>query len=158
MPDLEARRAVKCAAAALVAAALAAATAQAQQIYKWVDAQGRTHYGEKPADGTPASPIAAPTPPSSPAQANNPEKWKDMERDLRTRRMDRERAEEAKNSEANSAQRKRNCEDARGRIKMLEEPIPVYKRDSKGERVYFTDEQREVELRDQKRKYQENCN
>jgi len=46
-PSLRARHV--CIAFMLASACAAAPFAQAQ-IYKWVDAQGRTHYGERPAD------------------------------------------------------------------------------------------------------------
>ncbi len=160
MPHPETRRALRAAGvcAAFLAIALAASGAQAQ-IYKWVDAQGRTHYGEKPADGTPATPIAAPSPPSDPARANTPEKWKDMERDLRTRRLDKERAEEAQKqaTTANTAERQRHCRAAEREIRILESQAPVFTRDAKGERVYATDEVRAKELKAWKQKYQEHC-
>lgn len=158
MPDTEARRALisGVARAALMAAMLCGAGAQAQ-IYKWVDAQGRTHYGEKPVDGTPATAIAAPPPPSEPARSNNPEKWKELERDLRTRRLDKERAEDAQQKK-NSAERKRECAKAQRQITVLERQAPVFSRDARGERVYATDEERGRELQAWKRFWQENCN
>ncbi|MEO5691632.1 MAG: DUF4124 domain-containing protein [Usitatibacter sp.] len=158
MPDTEARRAlsIRAGRAVLLAALLCGVDAQAQ-IYKWVDAQGRTHYGEKPADGTPATAIAAPSPPSEPARSNNPEKWKEMERDLRTRRLDKARAEEAQQKKQDSAERKRECANAQRQITILERQAPVYSRDAKGERVYASDEVREKELQAWKRAYQDNC-
>lgn len=157
MPHPEARRALNRGVAGLLLAALLPAGAAHAQIYKWVDSQGRTHYGEKPADGTPAKPIAPPTQPSEPARANTPAKWKEMERDLRTRRLDRERAEDAEKKAAGSAERQRQCRAAEREIRILESQAPVFTRDAKGERVYATDEVRERELKAWKQKYQESC-
>ena len=71
---------------------LASFAAASQPIYKWVDANGRTHYGEKPPEGVKATPVAAPTPPSSsaPAPADSPQRWKDAERVLREERLEKE--------------------------------------------------------------------
>jgi hypothetical protein len=142
----------------LLATLALALGAQAQQIYKWVDAQGRTHYGEKPVDGTPATTIAPPTPPSSPATTNNPEQWKEMERDLRQRRLDREFNEEAQRNQVSAGQKKQNCEEARKQLRVLETQQPVFQRDSKGDRIYLPDDKRETELAKWKQRYQENCN
>jgi len=48
------------------------ATAMAGQVYKWVDAQGNTHFGSLPPEGQQATPInthvAQPKPPAATAQ------------------------------------------------------------------------------------------
>jgi hypothetical protein len=37
---------------------LAAAAAHAQQLYRWVDKDGKVHYGDKPPAGVAAKPVA----------------------------------------------------------------------------------------------------
>lgn len=61
-------------AAVLVACACAVAPIARAQVYKWVDAQGRTHYGERPADagGASATRVRIAVAPDLPVAASAP--------------------------------------------------------------------------------------
>jgi hypothetical protein len=61
------------------------------EIYKWVDADGRTHFSERKDDAGKARPLdlkAAPAPASRPAAAA-PDYWQDQERLFRQREAER---------------------------------------------------------------------
>ena len=145
--------------AILAALALPAAA----QVYKWVDEQGRTHYGEKPPEGvkatemgaTPSSP-AAPTAPAAPAAQPD---WKQKELESKRQRIERERKEGAESQQAKrrDAVRAQECAEAKRHLARLEEQIPVYQRNSAGERVYIEDKDRPAAIAAEKRLVAENC-
>ena len=147
--------------AALVISAAFACPAGAQAIYKWVDENGRTHYGEKPPDDVKSKKIDAPTPPSSPqpAKADNPQRWKDSERALRQEREDKERKENASASKdaRARAQRESRCREAKIGLDRLANVHHLYRYDAKGERQYLTDADREAETQQYKKLAQEYC-
>ena len=69
---------------------LASADSDAE-IYKWVDANGQTHYSERRDDAGKAKPLdvrPAPAPASTPATAS-PQYWQDQERLFRQREVER---------------------------------------------------------------------
>ena len=142
---------------AVACAALAVAGAPANaQVYKWVDEKGRTHYGEKPPEGTKANEVARPTPPSDPKKTHDPEAWKRKELDLRKERIERERRE-ARDGARTSAERERRCRQARSAMDRIENVQGLYRLDDKGQRVYFTDAERDEERRKARAAIAENC-
>jgi len=75
---------------------LAAFSAVAQTMYRWVDEKGVTHFSESPPpDGSKASKVEPKvTPPSSPQAAparNDPDAWKAQDAEFRRRQIDRQR-------------------------------------------------------------------
>lgn len=61
------------------------------EIYKWVDANGQTHYSERKDDASKAKALdvkSAPEPASTPATAS-PQYWQDQERQFRQRQAER---------------------------------------------------------------------
>jgi hypothetical protein len=69
---------------------LIASNSHAQQIYKWVDANGRTHYSEKKDDAGNArtEELKLKSQPSSPQEDNSSaEYWQEQERKFRQRRV-----------------------------------------------------------------------
>jgi hypothetical protein len=124
----------------------AAAAAQAQQ-YKWVDADGRTQYGDTPPPGVKASALKGSTGPAAkpPAAAakdatKGPLTPAEQELEFRRRRKEGEEAaaKEAKAKEATEAE-KLNCENARQGLRTLESGQRIVRTDAQGER-YFLDE------------------
>ena len=151
------RRAILLTAAALAALAALAAPAFAQ-VYKWVDENGRTHYGEKPPAGVKATEVGVVLPsPSPPPSATGDWKQKDLE--SQRQRIERERRQAAQGQREKRVGQalERECVEARRQLSRLEEQIPIYKRDSKGERVYLEDKDRPAAIAEEKRLIAENC-
>ena len=141
----------------MLAAFVALTPAQAQ-VYKWVDANGRTQYGEKPPEGVRATEVKtqgnAPTAPPESAET-----WKQKELEFQRRRVEREkreRQEEAANSKSSPAAR-RECNSARRDLEVLEAEIPVYTRNDKGERVYIPDSDRPAKLKEARQRVRDAC-
>ena len=123
------------------AALLAASTAHAQ-VYRWVDEQGKVHYGERPPSGAKASPVEdrLAAPPGAPAPKAAPDASQ-QERDFQRRRMEREQKEASEQKAAEKA--KQQCERERSRLAQLRTArrIPAGV-DDKGDRRYLSDAER----------------
>ncbi len=131
------------------ALALASAPVFSQSMYKWVDEKGRTVFSETPPpDGTKnATRIEVKTQPPDKPPADN---WR--ERDQESKQMRAKQGIEAqKASQQEEAQRERRCYNARVRYDRMSSPGAVYRLDDKGERVYYTDDQRAAAAAEAKR-------
>jgi hypothetical protein len=109
-------------------------------MYKWVDEKGRTVFSETPppegAKG--AAKIEVKTPPADKPASDN---WRQREQQSRESRAKQGiRDEQARQQD--EAQRERRCYNAKVRFDRMSTPGGVYRLDDKGERVYYTDQQR----------------
>ena len=107
-------------------------------VYKWVDAQGKTQYGDRPPDGVHAEVVellgnhaprvaATPARAAAPAQpASAPPKATDS-------------AKQAVDDDVSQA-REKQCADAQDRYKKLIEGRKLYKTGADGERQYLSSE------------------
>ena len=124
------------------------------EIYKWVDDNGQVHYSEKAPDKKRAAkeihlpkhtPQATPVSPAQRRQKrDNLLRAFDEERNLRKQARAKKEHDEARN--------RRNCMRARDRLKNYERASVLYDLNEKGERVYYSDAQRnqaEANLRNQ---------
>jgi len=118
--------------------ALASPLASAQ-VYKWVDENGRVHYGEKPPSGSKSStvkpPVAAPGTP-----ARSPD-VRSQELDFRDRQM-RKNEDEARQAQ-DAANRAALCNNAKERLELAERAALF--RMQKGEIVFLTDAEQKAE-------------
>lgn len=121
----------------------------AAQVYKWVDANGVTNYGPSPPPGAKATPLQAPPEPSADAAAQAAAEAKRLKADAD--RSAAERASENTRRQAdelaakrNAAQRLQACARAREKLDTLTGGGPVFRYDSRGERVYLPDENRDA--------------
>ncbi len=125
--------------AAVLCALLAAAAAHAQ-IYRWVDEQGKVHYGGRPPGGAKASPVES-TAPAPPAAARPKADASQQERDFQRRRMEREQQEAREQRAAEKA--KQDCQRERERLATLRTARRVTAGvDAKGDRRYLSDAER----------------
>lgn len=134
----------------LCAALLAWSTLASAVVYKWVDAQGKVEYGDRPPDGVHAEVVellgtnsrAATSP--LPAVAAKPAAT----------------ASEAKKAvDSDVAQtREKQCADAQERYKKLIEGRRLYKTGDNGERQYLTSEEIDAERLNAKRDIDAICN
>jgi hypothetical protein len=107
------------------------------QVYKWVDANGNTQYGDMPPDvrkGEAKVITTTPTPKSS-QQALS---WEEKEREFRRRKIEQENMQPKDVPMPTSQQ---ICASARQRIRRLDGTL-VYRLDKNGERIYMEDKER----------------
>lgn len=134
----------------LCAVLMAWSTLASAVVYKWVDAQGKIQYGDRPPDGVHAEvvellgthPGGSLAPASKPANAAAPQAAdvkKAVETDV-------------------AAAREKQCTDAQDRYKKLIEGRHIYKTGDNGERVYLTSEEIDQERLTAKREIDETCN
>lgn len=141
----------------LALAALSLASAASAQIYQWQDENNRTVISDRPPPGPvrQQKKIDAPAPPPTAEAAKT---TADRELDFRKRQKEvRESAEKAEKEQQTSAQRKENCDSARNWLQVLESGERVAMRDSKGERYYLDDAQRQQEIVKARQAVQESC-
>jgi hypothetical protein len=127
-------------------------------VYKWVDAQGKLQYGDRPPDGVHAEVVellgthaaspstrAAPATSSSstPKTASNSPKADDIKRAV---------------DEDVAQSRDKQCADAQERYKKLIEGRKIYKTGPDGERQYMTSEEIDSERLNAKRDIDSICN
>jgi type IV secretory pathway VirB10-like protein len=132
---------------AAAALALAAQGAGADGVYKWTDAQGRVHFGDRPPDDAATTAIAPPAPPAVPAptdaeRAARQQRLLDMYRDERLEKEEREAKKKTDEEE-----RRRRCAHARDRLNRYEHSPRIYDPQPNGERRYLSDGERDAEIR-----------
>lgn len=128
------------------------------QIYKWVDANGVTHYGEKPPETGKAKELqlheASPAS-GSQAKAGDPA-WQDKERAFKQRQTEREQT--AAKLEKDKAAREEECKRAHAQLADLRSSGRAYETNDKGERVFLSDEQRDAQIAAREQEYNQHCN
>jgi hypothetical protein len=144
---------------ALLAFAMLAAAAAQAQVYKCLDADGRTVYRQDPCPPsmkresmskgmvTPAlAPAAEPAPADKAAKGDaaksGPKTAADQEQAFRKRQQDAAKAaKDAEQKEAEAAAKDANCRNARARLAQYEIGGRITQIDDKGERYYLEDSQ-----------------
>ncbi len=124
-------------------------------VYKWVDADGKIHYGDQPPDGVHAEivellgthvPRTAQPSPSAPAQGS------------KTAAPDQaDTAKKAVDDDV-AAAREKQCADAQDHYKKLIEGRHLYKVGDNGERQYLTSEEIDAERLTAKQEVDATCN
>ncbi len=143
---------------------LCAALPAAAQTYKWVDANGKVHYSDKPPPGnvrtqTLREPAAAPSPPAADETKSEtkskakgearqdaakavPETAAEQEQAFRKRQAAVAKAQqEEAQKEAKASAKAENCRRAKAAVANLELGGRQTRIDEKGERVFLTDQQ-----------------
>jgi len=121
----------------------AAVTIGAQEMYRWVDEKGEVHYSDQPPPpevkeyrSMTRSGGAAGT--SFEAQSGN-ESLAEKEAEFQRRKA--QEAEDETRAEQAEAERRKNCDLARGQYNTISAGGRISRRDAAGEVVYLTDEQ-----------------
>ncbi len=137
----------------LCAVLMAWSTLASAVVYKWVDAQGKVQYGDRPPDGVHAEVVEglgthnsrpntspAPAPASNgPAAPVTPDTKKAVANDV-------------------SATREKQCTEAQERYKKLIEGRHIYKTGDNGERVYLSSQEIDQERLSAKQDIDDTCN
>jgi hypothetical protein len=113
------------------------------EIYKWVDAQGNTHYGERPPADSDAESVTVRKGPSTPdplleRHRNRQQKFLEV---LQQEREEKE--EQEKKNTQEREQRLHRCHRARDKLRSYRHAGGIYNIDKKGKRVYLDQEERE---------------
>jgi hypothetical protein len=138
----------------LIALALASVPAAAQQMYKWVDEKGTTHFSEyPPPDGKGAK---VEVKPAANEKNYNPDSWRERELESRQRRAQQAIADETERKR-DDASRAQNCRRAQEGLDTMKNARRVYNLDEKGERVYLDEKQRAAGLEKHTRDVEKYC-
>jgi hypothetical protein len=131
------------------------ATAMASQVYKWVDAQGVTHFSAQPPQGQQATSVNTALPPPKPAEPAEPKAAPTFESiaDPEQAAID---AKVKKEVAAKEAERKKYCADVRTNLAQLENN-PRLRTKVDGEVRRLTEEERQQRISDAKKSISENC-
>ncbi|TBU79874.1 DUF4124 domain-containing protein [Pseudomonas daroniae] len=127
-------------------------TALAGQVYRWVDAQGVTHFSEQPPQGQQATTVntATPPPPSTePKPTPTFQNIADPEQAAIDAKVKQEVAEQ-------EAQRRKYCESQRNNLAQLENNPRVRVEDG-GEMRRLGEEERQQRIAESKKAIEENC-
>ena len=135
----------------LCAVLMAWSTLASAVVYKWVDAQGKTQYGDRPPDGVHAEVVEGLGRDSRPAAAPAPAAKGPTAAAVPTD------VKKAVQSDV-SAAREKQCTDAQERYKKLIEGRHIYKTGDNGERVYLSSQEIDEERVNAKKDIDEICN
>jgi hypothetical protein len=137
--------------AATLTLALGPATGRAAQVYKWVDAQGVTHFDAQPPAGQATQTIDTGQPVSAPAAAP-PQDQGDGAREQEA--VD---ARVKKQVAAQQAQLKEACDEQRTNLAQLQNN-PRVRQEVDGEFRRFTEEERQARIAETKKYLDDQCN
>ncbi len=141
-----------------VLASICASPALAQ-VYKWVDAQGVTHYDSAPPPGSSSKvqTLAISTAPSADSSASS--SWQDKDNEFRAR-YDKRKSDEAKEDAKKKkelAARQTACLKARTRMATYQQYGRIYHVDQDGNRVFLSDAERDQQYANIQAQVANNC-
>jgi hypothetical protein len=138
--------------AATLTLAVSSTAGQAAQIYKWVDAQGVTHFDAQPPAGQSAQEIDVQKP--VPAPAATPPTPVKPSADQEQQAVD---TQVKKKIAAQEAKRKEFCETQRTNLAQLQNN-PRVREEVNGEFRRFTEEERQARIAEVKKSIDDTCN
>lgn len=128
----------------LLGSASLCAVCAAAEMYKWIDAEGYTHYTQSPPPGGVEVKTIKPPPNINSEQAEK--QLQDRQKLLQAARDDRIKTDELKKDEQNAVEKQRaECEKAKARLASYQRPR-VNLLDKDGNPSRATEEQRQAEL------------
>jgi len=130
--------------------AVGTATGQAAQIYKWVDAQGVTHFDAQPPAGQPVQEIDIQKPAAPPSATPAARADADQEQQAIDTKVKKQVA-------ADAAKRKAYCDRQRTNLAQLQNN-PRVREEVNGEFRRFTEEERQARIAEVKRSIDDTCN
>ncbi len=136
----------------MILAALALAGTAHAQVYKCVDASGKTVYAQTPCPRgerstmLKANPPAPPPPVEGQSPGVNPKSAPQQEQEFRKRRLEQQEAtKKSGEQEAQAKEKEENCRAARAQLAGLNAGMRQVRINQQGERVYLEDSQIEQE-------------
>ncbi|MBS7661780.1 DUF4124 domain-containing protein [Pseudomonas lalucatii] len=125
----------------------------AAEIYRWVDADGRVHFGQRPAAAG-AEQVEV-RPQVIERDAATRERLERTERFYDARRQ--EQADAAASSAQRQAKRDQECGELRRRLAQVPEGLRYYRKEANGERSYYSDEELDAARRQLRQRLAERC-
>ncbi|AKH20942.1 DUF4124 domain-containing protein [Sedimenticola thiotaurini] len=132
-------------------------------VYRWVDENGRTQFGDRPPAGRSAEELqikSRPTPGSdgTDAPANAEQRRELQQRMLDAYRDEREAKQQAREKKAaQEAKRKRACTQAKDQLRSFEAAGALYKLQPDGSRRYLSDQEYQAVLRKTRERVKQYC-
>lgn len=128
----------------------------AAQVYKWVDANGVTHYSERPQPSGNAKELKLrdASPRQQGAAAASPSL---TDKELEFRKRQTTRSQEAAMAAQEKAVLEQKCRNARAALNDLQATHRIFERDANGERVFLSDAQRDALVAKRQAEYSRNC-
>ncbi|HLU05898.1 MAG TPA: DUF4124 domain-containing protein [Woeseiaceae bacterium] len=129
--------------AMLIAGLAMAGAVSAGDIYKWTDAEGNVHFGDRPSGASTEERLAISSNPTDPERVQNIVQARS---DARAERSDAETAAKAAEPtaaeiRAAEAERKEKCSTYKERLQKFVTSRRLYRQDENGERVYLDEEE-----------------
>lgn len=119
-------------------------------VYRWVDAQGRVQFGDRPPQDQQTEELKIKSSPSGrgdPGSQTTQQRNERRQKILESYQEEREEKRQAqKKREAEATQRKMRCAEAKNRLHEYERATALYEPQSDGSRVYLTNEQFESQI------------
>lgn len=126
---------------------LLALGAQAQ-MYKWVDAQGVTHYSQTPPPAGTQTQTVAPKSASGGGKASGSGDWQSQQTDFNKRQMDKkDQQSKADAQAAKDATQRQRCAEARDHLSRMKSASGIYQVNENGERVFMDPKASEQAIR-----------
>lgn len=119
-------------------------------LYKWVDANGVTHYSETPPQGGKATTLNV-RQSNAAATAAPQEDWSAKEADFQRRKMD------TAAQERDQLARKQQCAEARDHLARMKDASRIYQVNADGQRVYLDDKSAAASIANLEAVISKNC-
>ena len=135
---------------------LGGAAAQAGQIYRWVDEQGKSHFGDRPQKDVTTQEVQL-KPLNS---VEGPKAARQEQQQKLLESYDRSREEKAKTDEEQKrqqAQKNRQCDKMRQTFEYYERSSLMFEKQANGGRRYLDDKQRDTEVANLKAAIARDC-
>ena len=138
---------------------LLTATASDARVFKWVDSNGETHYSEavpKDQQALEMHESSAPVPAGS-VDANHTDTMMQQLESAEAARKARNEAQQKEAEERQAAIKNYRCTHAKHDLHILQQQVPVYSLNDKGERVYVDDDKRAQDIKELSDVIADNC-
>ena len=137
--------------------ALAFGAASADQVYKWVDKDGRVHFSQTPPPGaaTGVRSMQVNAPPPDPTGQQNAQ---NLQQEISDKNQKAEDAQKQADQEAQKkAQQQKACDGLRERMQVLQSSGRAATVDAKGNMSYISDEDRAKQIQDLQKQIDSQC-
>ena len=131
--------------------------AQAESVYKWVDAQGNVHYGDRPQNNSAQTLHVPPPPPVDTASQQRLDALKKQGKDNQSKKE--AATKEAANPSSNKEVAKRNCSTAKENLAQLETANTfLIEKDAEGNPRIISQEERNKKAEAMQKEVERWCN